>query len=99
MKETPKNQPLLQRQSLTPLASRPTPSQALDNSHLGKSAPPVFLTSMTLHSTEYPFGQFRSTVLAVSSPTPLLTPSLLVAGGRVNNRESFDIVQVLVSNA
>ena len=41
--------------------------------------PPVYILDMTPHSMEYPFGQFGSAALAVSSPN-FLCPSSLLAG-------------------
>ena len=41
--------------------------------------PPVHILDMTSHGREYPFGQFRSAVLAVSPPN-FLCPSSLLAG-------------------
>ena len=41
--------------------------------------PPVYILDMTSHGLEYPFGQFGSAALAVSSPK-FLCPSSLLAG-------------------
>jgi len=63
--------------------SRQMPSQSLSNSHLRSQAPtppllpllPFLLLCMTLRSTEYPSGRFRSTAPAVSPPSLLPSPS------------------------
>ena len=43
--------------------------------------PPFLLLSVTLGVMEYPFGWFRSAVLAMSPPHHLPTLSLLAPGG------------------
>ena len=70
----------MQRKSLTTSHRQ---INAHTNSHLGNQIPtllplPQFLLlSMTLYGIEYPFGQVRSAVLAMSPPNLLPTSSIL----------------------
>jgi len=47
---------------------------------------------MMSYTMEYPFGQLRQAVPAVSSPNLLPIPSLFPGRGRMRNREDHDAV-------
>lgn len=60
--------------------------------------PLLLLLIVTLYHTEYPFGQFKSSVLAISPPYLLPTSSLL-AFCRVGHGDSCDAVPAHFSNS
>lgn len=57
-------------------------SQSLNNGCIGETIPQFSLPSMMLDDMDYLFGQFGLVVPAVSTPNPLLSPSLLLGLGR-----------------
>lgn len=67
--------------------------------------PQLYLLNMTSYCMEYPFHQFKSAVLAVSTPHCLPSPGLLSFGHRGSGsggdgwRDSFDVVPALLTNS
>lgn len=71
----------------------------LNNKHVpSPSFSYLLMLSMASYEIEYPFGHFRSAILAVSSLKLFPTPSLLAFGAGVGDgwRDSPDAVQALL---
>jgi len=80
-----------QRQPLT-TSHKQTDAQPVSKQQLlWKDYPLVLLLSMTSYGTEYPPGQLRSAVLAVTAPSLLPTPSLLTGRAKQDTETALTL--------